>query len=51
MPQYRNIRVEPTEEAKAKVYSMTGYPESDYGFGPASGQAVPLDDFDLGSFR
>ena len=22
---YRNIRVEPTEEAKAKVYSMTGY--------------------------
>ncbi|WP_426508129.1 DNA-directed RNA polymerase subunit beta' [Dactylosporangium sp. McL0621] len=48
---YRSIRVEPTEEAKAKVYSMTGYPEADYGFGPASGQAVPLDDFDLGSFR
>jgi DNA-directed RNA polymerase subunit beta' len=34
---YRNIRVEPTEEAKAKVYSMTGYTETDYGFGPASG--------------
>ncbi len=48
---YRNIRVEPTEEAKAKVYSMTGYAETDYGFGPASGSAVPLDDFDLGSFR
>jgi DNA-directed RNA polymerase subunit beta' len=48
---YRNVRVEPTEEAKAKVYSMTGYPEADYGFGPASGHAVPLDDFDLGSFR
>jgi DNA-directed RNA polymerase subunit beta' len=48
---YRNIRVEPTEEAKAKVYSMTGYAETDYGFGPASGHAVPLDDFDLGSFR
>ncbi|MDT4989180.1 MAG: DNA-directed polymerase subunit beta, partial [Micromonosporaceae bacterium] len=48
---YRNVRVEPTDEAKAKVYSMTGYPESDYGFGPASGHAVPLDDFDLGSFR
>jgi DNA-directed RNA polymerase subunit beta' len=47
---YRNIRVEPTEEAKARVYSMTGYAESDYGFGPASGQAVPLDDFDFGSF-
>jgi DNA-directed RNA polymerase subunit beta' len=48
---YRNIRVEPTEEAKAKVYSMTGYTESDYGFGPASGQAIPLDDFDFGSYR
>jgi len=48
---YRNIRVEPTEEAKAKVYSMTGYTETDYGFGPASGGAIPLDDFDLGSFR
>jgi DNA-directed RNA polymerase subunit beta' len=47
---YRNIRVEPTEEAKARVYSMTGYADTDYGFGPASGQAVPLDDFDLGSF-
>ena len=43
--------MEPTEEAKAKVYSMTGDPETDYGFGPASGHAVPLDDFDLGSFR
>jgi DNA-directed RNA polymerase subunit beta' len=48
---YRSIRVEPTEEAKAKVYSMTGYTETDYGFGPASGAAVPLDDYDLGSFR
>ncbi|MEV4533537.1 DNA-directed RNA polymerase subunit beta' [Asanoa sp. NPDC049518] len=48
---YRNVRVEPTEEAKAKVYSMTGYPETDYGFGPAAGQAVPLDDFDFGSYR
>jgi DNA-directed RNA polymerase subunit beta' len=47
---YRNIRVEPTEEAKSKVYSMTSYPETDYGFGPAGGQAVPLDDFDFGSY-
>jgi DNA-directed RNA polymerase subunit beta' len=48
---YRNVRVEPTEEAKAKVYTMTSYPEADYGFGPAGGQAVPLDDFDFGTFR
>jgi DNA-directed RNA polymerase subunit beta' len=47
---YRNIRVEPTEEAKTKVYSMTSYAEADYGFGPAGGQAVPLDDFDFGSY-
>jgi DNA-directed RNA polymerase subunit beta' len=48
---YRNVRVEPTEEAKAKVYSMTGYTETDYGFGQNSGQAVPLDDYDFGSYR
>jgi DNA-directed RNA polymerase subunit beta' len=48
---YRSIRVEPTEEAKAKVYSMTGYTETDYGFGPASGTPVTQDDIDHGSFR
>jgi DNA-directed RNA polymerase subunit beta' len=47
---YRYIRVEPTEEAKTKVYSMAPYAEADYGFGPAGGQAVPLDDFDFGSY-
>src|SRR5262249_46542172 len=48
---YRNIRVEPTEEAQGKGYSMTAYGETDYGFVPASGVAVPLDDFDFGSYR
>ncbi len=52
---YRNIRVEPTEEARAQVYSMAGYDESDYyggtSFGPASGQAVPLEDYDYGDPR
>jgi DNA-directed RNA polymerase subunit beta' len=47
---YRNIRVEPTEEARASVYSVGGYGEGgevDFGaFGTGSGQAVPLDDFD-----
>ncbi|MGI8681813.1 MAG: DNA-directed RNA polymerase subunit beta', partial [Mycobacteriales bacterium] len=46
---YRNIRVEPTEEARAAVYSMAGYDEADfYGspFGQAAGQAVPLEEFD-----
>ncbi|MEV0646535.1 DNA-directed RNA polymerase subunit beta' [Phytomonospora sp. NPDC050363] len=46
---YRNVRVEPTEEAKARVYSMSGYDEpSSFGFGPGGGAAVPLDDFDIG---
>ncbi len=49
---YRNIRVEPTEEARAQVYSMTSYDESEYGgFGTGSGQAVPLDDFDYGGYN
>ena len=48
MPQYRNVRVEPTEEAKAAVYaSFTGYDDLDYSaFGTSSGAAVPLEEFD-----
>ena len=48
MPQYRNIRVEPTEEAKAAMYAtFTGYDEMDYAaFGASSGAAVPLEEFD-----
>src|SRR5207244_3032863 len=37
---YRNIRVEPTEEARAQGYSMAGYDEADYyggsTFGPGA---------------
>ena len=49
MPQYRNIRVEPTEEAKAAMYaSFTGYDEMDYAaFGTGSGAAVPLEEFEF----
>jgi DNA-directed RNA polymerase subunit beta' len=53
---YRNIRVEPTEEARAQVYSMAGYDEAEYYAGTAfgagtTGQAVPLEDYDYGSDR
>ena len=56
LPRYRNIRVEPTEEAKAAMYTMGGYEADssafDYApFGSGSGQAVPLEDFDYGPFR
>ena len=44
---YRNIRVEPTDEARAQVYTMAGYDDPDYAFGTGSGQAIPLDDLDF----
>ena len=48
---YRNITVQPTEEARAAVYSLPSFEERFYGaesFGPATGAAVPLDDYDMG---
>jgi DNA-directed RNA polymerase subunit beta' len=54
LPRYRNIRVEPTEEAKSAMYAMTGYDgdfDGDYArFGQGSGQAVPLEEYDYGRF-
>ena len=35
LERYRNIRVEPTEEARAAAYSVTGYDSYDYDFGNA----------------
>ena len=51
LERYRNIRVEPTEEARAAAYSVTGYDSYDYEFGGAGRQAVALDDFDFGSYQ
>ncbi|WP_300682239.1 DNA-directed RNA polymerase subunit beta' [Nocardioides sp.] len=51
LERYRNIRVEPTEEARAAAYSVTGYDNYDYDFGHGTGQAVALDDFDFGSYQ
>ena len=53
LERYRNIRVEPTEEARANAYAVTGYDSYDYDFGGAApgGQAVALDDFDFGSYQ
>ena len=52
LERYRNIRVEPTEEARANAYQVTGYDSYDYEFGnTGSGQAVALDDFDFGSYQ
>jgi DNA-directed RNA polymerase subunit beta' len=51
LERYRNIRVEPTDEARANAYHVTGYENYDYDFGASGGQAVALDDFDFGSYR
>ena len=52
LERYRNIRVEPTEEARAAAYAVTGYDTYDYEFGNTGpGQAVALDDFDFGSYQ
>ena len=52
LSRYRNIKVEPTEEAKAAMYSMPSYDEFAYpAFGPGSGEAVRLDDSELGLDR
>ncbi|MDQ1723353.1 MAG: DNA-directed polymerase subunit beta [Frankiaceae bacterium] len=51
LPRYHNMRIEPTEEARAAVYSMAGYDEASYAFGGGSGEAVRLEDFDYGDYR
>jgi DNA-directed RNA polymerase subunit beta' len=49
LPRYRNIAVEPTEEAKAAMYSLPSYDAYDYSsFGNAPGEAIRLDDVSLG---
>ncbi|SDP10573.1 DNA-directed RNA polymerase subunit beta' [Actinopolyspora xinjiangensis] len=48
---YRNIQVQPTEEARAAAYAIPSYDDGYYApdvFGPGTGAAVPLDDFDFG---
>jgi DNA-directed RNA polymerase subunit beta' len=52
MPQYRNVKVEPTEEAKAKMYaSLSAYDDLDYGsFSAGGGQAVALEEYDFGGY-
>jgi DNA-directed RNA polymerase subunit beta' len=52
LPRYRNVRVQPTEEAKAEKYSAMSFDDFDYrDFGTGSGEAVRLDDYELGGYR
>lgn len=52
LPRYRNVEVEPTEEAKAELYPSFGYDEIDFPpLGMGSGEAIPLEDLDFGDLR
>ena len=50
LDRYRNIRVEPTADARAHAYTLS-YDAFDYDFGSGTGAAVPLDDMDFREMR
>lgn len=47
LERYRNIRVEPTEEARQNAYAVSGYDSFDYQFGASDSAPVALDDYDF----
>jgi DNA-directed RNA polymerase subunit beta' len=52
MPRYRSVRVEPTDDARSSVYPATAYEEApSYAFGQGSGEAIPLEEYDFGSYN
>ena len=52
MPRYRSIRVEPTEDARSSVYPAAAYEEApSYAFGQGAGEAIPLEEYDFGSYN
>jgi DNA-directed RNA polymerase subunit beta' len=53
MQVYRNIRVEPTDDARTTAYPATSYQEApeSYPFGQGTGEAVPLEDLDYGAYN
>ncbi|HEX3647362.1 MAG TPA: DNA-directed RNA polymerase subunit beta', partial [Pseudonocardiaceae bacterium] len=51
---YRNIQVQPTEEARAAAYAIPSYDDGYYTpdvFGTGTGAAVPLDDYGYSDYR
>jgi DNA-directed RNA polymerase subunit beta' len=53
MQVYRNVRVEPTDDARGAAYPAASYPDSESytPFGQGSGEAVPLEEYDFGSYN
>ncbi|MBM3691137.1 MAG: DNA-directed RNA polymerase subunit beta' [Actinobacteria bacterium] len=52
LAKYRNVKVEPTEEAKSSMYaSLSTYDDLPYfGFSEPQSEAVPLEEYDLGGY-
>ncbi len=49
---YRNIRVDPTDDARGAAYPAAQYQETEgYPFGQGTGEAVPLEDYDFGAYN
>ncbi|OJX97739.1 DNA-directed RNA polymerase subunit beta' [Salana multivorans] len=51
LPRYRDVSVEPTEEAKAELYPAFGYDDIEYlpmSYETGSGEAIALEELDLG---
>ncbi|GAB3558242.1 DNA-directed RNA polymerase subunit beta' [Spelaeicoccus albus] len=54
LPRYRDIEIEPTEEAKAELFNSSSYADFGYptlGGSVDAGAAIPLEDYDLGDYR
>jgi DNA-directed RNA polymerase subunit beta' len=52
MQVYRNIRVEPTDDARSSAFPPGSYAEPEnYAFGQGTGEAVPLEEYDFGSYN
>ncbi|HLR55737.1 MAG TPA: hypothetical protein VK096_03150, partial [Actinomycetales bacterium] len=50
LTRYRNVRVEPTEEAKAQMYPAGMYGSVDFDYFGGS-ESVPLEEYDVGEFQ
>ncbi|MFM1905484.1 MAG: hypothetical protein RIT32_280, partial [Actinomycetota bacterium] len=52
LAKYRNVKVEPTEEAKSSMYaSLSTYDDLPYfGFSETQAEAVPLEEYDFGGY-
>jgi len=52
MQRYRSFRVEPTEDARSSIYPAASYDDgSSYAFGQPPADAIPLDEYDFGTYN